>query len=131
MVQQLLSKNKSDIHLGPTCTAHPRHRPSHARATRRVGRRGNDLHCGDEGRRGTSAWHQESRHGNFWSAFELVRGAAIRGKCPVSTGTDHGKPPGQLERATGSVRVRTIDHGQTSPSVGRADRPHRQLCDRK
>ena len=61
-------------------------RPPHARATRRVGQRRNDLHRRDEGRRGASnrARHQESHGGNFWSAFGLVRDPSLsRATCAL------------------------------------------------
>jgi len=76
--------HQSHIHLGATGAAHSCQDPHHARATRRLGQRGHDLHSGDKGRRGASSRDrpQESHDGNFSNTFELV--SRLRGcwTCP-------------------------------------------------
>ena len=69
--------------LGAIGTTHSGQPPPHARATWRVGQRGDDLHRRDEGRRGASnrAQHQESHDGDFWDIFELA--SRLRGVLDV------------------------------------------------
>ena len=69
---------------GCDCAAHSCQGPHHARATRRLGQRGHDLHGRDKERHGASnrARHEESHDGNFSNTFELV--SRLRGcwTCP-------------------------------------------------